>query len=345
MGYRPGHGPSGERSATSACRSNAATTAEPRSEGDLSHAEASSTQESTNGNREQTEDGHAVVRSTSIRSIITLPQYTQTPTPTEQVIGREGERAGVDRIVDYPETVDEEEERREEEMESLYQIRQARRREASERIERRSALREARRLDDRARITQLREESRRSRQRASGSQDGRDRSGSPDSSAVPNHTSSQLIAQHQAIMSSRERRVASVEYADVGHVRHDGTRLRSTSFPDDSDSAPLLSQSRTNETRSGSGFTIVGDRSTLSHDSHNESFLTMASEQDQDFHYSGPPPQYAEMDLGEAPPYESSTNAQGGESDGAHESTPALNHAPETAHGGASTHRASPPPH
>src|SRR5579871_4435863 len=35
-------------------------------------------------------------RNTSVRSVMTLPAYSQAPKETEQVIGREGERAGMD---------------------------------------------------------------------------------------------------------------------------------------------------------------------------------------------------------------------------------------------------------
>ena len=71
-------------------------------------------------------------RNTSVRSVMTLPAYSQAPKETEQVIGREGERAGMDTVVEFPEDPAEEEARREEEMESLYQIRQARRQEVAE---------------------------------------------------------------------------------------------------------------------------------------------------------------------------------------------------------------------
>src|SRR5271155_1825429 len=72
-------------------------------------------------------------RNTSVRSVMTLPAYSQSPKESEQVIGREGERAGMDTVVEFPEDPAEEEARREEEMESLYQIRQARRQEIADR--------------------------------------------------------------------------------------------------------------------------------------------------------------------------------------------------------------------
>ena len=63
---------------------------------------------------------------------MTLPPYSYSPKPTEQILGREGERAGMDIVAEFPGTADEEENRREDEMESLYQIRQARRQEIAD---------------------------------------------------------------------------------------------------------------------------------------------------------------------------------------------------------------------
>lgn len=338
MAYRPGNEPSGGGVA----RSAAAAPAEHGCADDRSHNDTTSSVRTSNANNEQPGEGQDVVRSTSLRSVMTLPQYTPAPKPTEQIIGREGERDGVDTVVDFPETVVEEEERREEEMESLYQIREARRREAARRGERRAALREARMTNDRTRIAQLREESRRS-PRGSEGQDGRERAPSPDPSADPTPTSSQLISQHQAIMLTRERRIASVEYAEVGHVQHNGTRLRSTSTLGDSDSAPLLDHSRTNDTRSVSGTTDVGgrsfgDQSILTASSHTESFMSMALEQSQ-ISGRGSPPRYVEMDLGEAPPYEPSAAAPRDGTEDAHGHQAAVNRAPESGNGETSIHR------
>jgi hypothetical protein len=157
-----------------------------------------------------------VDRNTSVRSVMTLPAYSQSPKDTEQVIGREGEREGMDTVVEYPENPDEEESRREEQMESLYQIRLARRREIAEREERRRERREAR---DRGDFTRLEELRRDSRQRAS--QSNESVNGGLTASAAT------LIAEHQS--RGRERRVSAVSYADVGQVRHDGTRIRANS--------------------------------------------------------------------------------------------------------------------
>ena len=170
-----------------------------------------------------------VDRNTSVRSVMTLPAYSQSPKETEQVIGREGERAGMDTVVEFPEHADEEEQRREEEMESLYQIREARRREIAEREERRQERREARARGDWARLEQMTRESRARAEAA--------RLGSATANASnTNLSAATLLAEHQS--RGRERRVSAVTYASLGHVRHDGTRLRANS--DESERGALL---------------------------------------------------------------------------------------------------------
>ena len=173
-----------------------------------------------------------VDRHTSVRSVITLPPYRVAPLPSEQLIAREGERAGVDTVVEYPETALEEEARREEDMESLYQIRQARRREIHDREERRRERAAAREAGDWARLEQLRLQSQaRARARA-------DSAGSAAASLAGDVSASALIAEHQARTASRERRVSSVSYASLGLARHDGSRIRADSI--ESDHRPLL---------------------------------------------------------------------------------------------------------
>lgn len=164
-----------------------------------------------------------VDRNTSIRSIMTLPAYDPEPREDEQVLAREGERAGIDVVIEYPEDASEEETTRDNEMESLYQIRLARRAEAAEREERRRLRREARARGDFQALDRLRMDSRR-------------RAGEGREALLSN----QLIAEHQAAQQrrERERRVSSVQYAQLGVQRHDGTRLRSHST--DSDNRPLL---------------------------------------------------------------------------------------------------------
>ncbi|KAF2271127.1 hypothetical protein CC78DRAFT_611153 [Lojkania enalia] len=156
-----------------------------------------------------------VDRNTSVRSVMTLPAYSPAARENERILGREGERAGIDTVVEYPEDANEEETRREEEMESLYQIRLARRQEAREREERRQQRREARARGDNAALTDI-------RRRAE--------------AAADENLSQILIAEHQS--RNRERRVSSVAYGDLGVARHDGTRLRANST--ESDNRPLL---------------------------------------------------------------------------------------------------------
>lgn len=120
-------------------------------------------------------------------------------------------------VVELPENDEEEEARRDEEMESLYQIRLQRRREIEDREQRRQLRREARMRGDFATLTALRQESllRAEERETAGAQ--------------------AMIAEHQAM--DRGRRVSSVSYADLGVARHDGTRVRANS--NDSD-RPLL---------------------------------------------------------------------------------------------------------
>lgn len=150
-----------------------------------------------------------------MRSVMTLPAYHQNALHNEQVLGREGERGGIDVVVEFPETQDDEESRRDEEMEALYQVRLARRRENEEREERRRLRREARERGD---YVALREIAARARAAsgASGSQ-----------------TIDDLRAEHERIKKERQRAVSSVSYGDLGVARHDGTRLRANSQDDE----------------------------------------------------------------------------------------------------------------
>ena len=170
---------------------------------------------------------------------MTLPPYHPTPHPHERLIAREGERAGVDTVIEFPETADEGEMRREQEMESLYQIRQQRRREIAERNERRRERQEARAASDWARLEQLRLQSQartRAREHSSGSPASSTTSLTAGANPSPNAHA--LLADHHARTASRDRRVSSVSYAELGLARHDGSRLRADSM--DSDHRPLL---------------------------------------------------------------------------------------------------------
>ena len=152
-----------------------------------------------------------VDRNTSVRSVMTLPAYRPNALGNEQVLGREGDRGGIDVVIEFPETQDDEEQRREEEMEALYQVRLARRRENEEREERRRLRREARERGD---YVALREIAARARA-ASGASAGQ--------------TVEELRAEHERIKKERQRAVSSVSYGDLGVARHDGTRLRANS--------------------------------------------------------------------------------------------------------------------
>jgi len=79
----------------------------------------------------------AVDRNTSVRSVMSLPAYRST-TDTAQVLGRKAEGDSIDTILEMPAAKDEEA-RREEEMNALYQIYLSRRHQLAEREERRNA--------------------------------------------------------------------------------------------------------------------------------------------------------------------------------------------------------------
>lgn len=150
-----------------------------------------------------------VGRNTSVRSVMTLPAYRPKATDTEQVLGREGERDGIDTVVELP-TAEDEEAMREEEMDALYQIRLARRRQIAEREERRQERREARERHDNRALGEIRARARLASEQAQLEVE-------------------ELRGVHDAIKQSRQRAVSSVSYHDLGLVRADGTRLRANS--------------------------------------------------------------------------------------------------------------------
>jgi hypothetical protein len=142
---------------------------------------------------------------------MTLPAYRPAPHDSERVLGREGDRAGIDVVLEFPETVSEiEESRRDEEMEALYQVRLARRTEAAEREELRRLRREARERNDWVALEELRTRSR--------AQD----------EARGTRNLEELREEH-ARLRDRPRAVSSVSYADLGVASHDGTRIRANS--------------------------------------------------------------------------------------------------------------------
>lgn len=152
-------------------------------------------------------------RVTSVRSIMTLPEYRPVAEPDkERTIGREGERGGIDVVIEFPESTTEEEDRREEHMAALYEIRLARQ---LERAEAREAA-------------------------AHGSRRNRDRHGSsPAGGRNRDGSSSTSLAAALAAIQERDRRLSNVAYAEVGYARPDGTRVRADSAS--SDNLPLLS--------------------------------------------------------------------------------------------------------
>ncbi|POR35808.1 Uncharacterized protein TPAR_04024 [Tolypocladium paradoxum] len=161
--------------------------------------------------------GAAVDRNTSVRSIMTLPAYRQTAATNEQVLGREGERGGVDVIIDYP-TAEDDEALREEEMDTLYQIRVERRRQIEEREELRRQRDAARRRNDGGALADIRARAR---------------------AASNNSQLDGLRREVGRIQENRQRSVSSVSYADLGVARHDGTRIRANS--NESERVGLLS--------------------------------------------------------------------------------------------------------
>lgn len=268
---------------------------------------------------------NAIRRDTSIRSIITLPAYSPTPKPEEQVVSRGGEREGMDVVVEFPETADEEEIRREEEMHSLYQIRLRRRQEIEEREERRRLRREAREAGDYVRLEQLRRE-----------EVARRADSNADSAAT-------MLTEH--LSRGRDRRVSAVSYADLGQVRHDGTRIRASSAG--SDQQPLLEGAASNARNSMQSLSIsahsrgysvssVMTTTTLNGSTDSNSLrLTPSlpvSQPGQEEPAVGPtripPPDYEHLDWGEAPAYESPIAERATEtgqlSTGEHEAFPAI---------------------
>ncbi|KAI1423195.1 hypothetical protein F5Y12DRAFT_716556 [Xylaria sp. FL1777] len=146
-------------------------------------------------------------RNTSIRSIMTLPKYTNTANADEQVLGRAGERDGVDIILELP-SDEQHEALRDEEMETMYQIRVARRQMNADREERRRLTQEARGRGDLEALEELR-----ARRRAENE----------------DTTIDELREAQGHIRTRRERTVSSVSYHDLGVARHDGSRIRANS--------------------------------------------------------------------------------------------------------------------
>lgn len=158
--------------------------------------------------RRQRERDHAastrIDRHTSVRSVMTLPEYRAiAAADRERTIAREGERGGIDVVIEFPETGEEEEGRREEHMQTLYEIRLARQ------IER-AVVRESGDI--------------------SAQQPARPGSSHSTVRLVPADslsTAQQLMAA-LASFSDREPKLSKVQYAEIGVARHDGTRVRTS---------------------------------------------------------------------------------------------------------------------
>ncbi|KAF4974719.1 hypothetical protein FZEAL_8389 [Fusarium zealandicum] len=233
----------------------------------------SASADQTNSNTTATVD-----RNTSVRSVLTLPAYRQMANINEQVLGREGERDGVDVIVDLP-TAEEDEETRNEEMETLYQIRLARRQMLAEREQRREQRRQARTRNDFRTLEQLRADTR---------------------AANEDTTITDLRQTVDQIKENRQRSVSSVSYADVGIARHDGTRIRANS--NESERVGLLSDAASLGHQRG--------RSASSAASHDDEFQSLTPAQSRGDSHSGAStlsvdgragssPELVEADLGE----------------------------------------------
>ncbi|KAI9888329.1 MAG: hypothetical protein M1814_000582 [Vezdaea aestivalis] len=165
--------------------------------------------------RQTSTNAPAPDRNTSVRSVITLPAYKPSPSESEQTLGREGERGGIDVVVSFPESAAEIEDRRNTEMESLYQIRATRRAEGLAREDRRERRRVARAAGDNDALEQIR----------------RERDAARAASSGPGDSTSSLAAQVLAenAQRERERRISSVSYASIGLAIHDGSRVRASS--------------------------------------------------------------------------------------------------------------------
>lgn len=227
----------------------------------------------------------AIDRNTSVRSIATLPEYAFYAKPTEQVLGRAGERDGIDTVVKFPDIAEAaEEERREDEMEALYQVRLARRNEIAAREERRRLRREARDRGDLDALAELRTRGR----------------------AESNTNLDALRAEHSRLR-ERERAVSQVSYEGLGVAHLDGSRVRANS---EESERPLLGDAGDMGGGGAAGRASMGSFSTFDNTAR---YSERYSEDD-----PGRPPMYDEISLGagrDVPPgYMPSAHASGGNS-------------------------------
>lgn len=161
----------------------------------------------------------AVDRHASVRSVMTLPAYRPKANDGEEVLGVEGERDGIDVVVEMP-TAEQDEVMRDQEMDALFQIRQARRRQLEERDAMQARREEARAANDAVAMRALRNQAREARVQ---------------------HTEEieALRGMQENAKETRQRAISAVSYAGIGEVRHDGSRARANSG--ESERAGLLS--------------------------------------------------------------------------------------------------------
>lgn len=203
-----------------------------------------------------------VDRTQSVRSIMTLPEYRAIANPDkERTVAREGERGGMDVVVEYPETQEEEEARREQHMQTLYEVRLVRAADREDRRARREARRRGERLPSNSSVSSVATDRPRTAsnprppQYAGGGvnsllyvepEDSPRSTVSPTVQAVVASRSASSLA---ALIAEPSQRLPQVGYADIGVARPDGSRVRGNSTSSDSqtllgDAATLASHSR-----------------------------------------------------------------------------------------------------
>lgn len=235
--------------------------------------------------RARAEDADAVSqpgvdRTQSVRSIMTLPEYRVSANPDkERTVAREGERGGMDVVIEFPETHEEEEARREQHMQTLYEVRLVR---AADREERR-ARREARRRGERLPSSSSTSSAATARPRTTSNPRPPQFAGggvnsllnvepedpprpviSPSVQAAVASRSASSIA---ALIAEPSKRLPQVGYADIGVVRPDGSRVRENSTSSDrrallGDVATLATHSRQGSASSINTFTHAGTSAT-----------------------------------------------------------------------------------
>jgi len=204
----------------------------------------------------------------------------------EQVIGREGERDGLDNVVVFPETEQERELRRENRMQAMYELRLQRRQQAAEREARRTGRSSQTSLEARGNSTEE------LAQVPSLAAMNAEMGGGP-----RGRSTSDLTA---AILNDRVRRSSEVTYHDVGNVRLDGSRIRATSVTSQTgDSAPLLGSSPLTRGQTNSS-SLTLNTAGISSLERRSSVDIVAPEADLGQRL---PPSYDGLEWGDAPPY------------------------------------------